>query len=286
MILSELLRIGDEVIFKVDDERRAWTDTYKDVPNGTKGVVCGFYDTVIYIPRVPVLLDKPGVYHQKGAVSIWLPDGRIVPGDWSVEMVDKDEERRRSDAIREKSGLIRTTQVRLGDLPPTKFWEGDRVHVHFPDNEYSGQEMTIARIDYSFMHKRRDNGSPWPFYDIKLAQGGTTSAEESWIELVKRGNVWKYYHNEPLSFADLKEEAGFFELIGQTEEVQNPANGLYHWTKEEVLEAIKNGTVHGFSVSGGLFGSGPRIIAKRFKNEELGQRVVQATLEGFGLVSI
>ncbi len=286
MTLSELLQIGDEVIFKVDDERRAWTNTYKDVPNGTKGVVCGFYDAVIYEPRVPVLVNPPGVYHQQGAVSIWLPDGRIVPGDWSVEMVDKNEEKRRDAAMRDKNGVLRTKHVRLGDLPPTKFWEGDGVRVHFPDNEYSGQEMTIGRIDYSFMYKCRNDGSPWPFYEISLERGGTTSAEESWIELVKRGNIWKYYHNEPLSFTDLKEEAGFFKLIGQAEEVRNPANGIYSWTKEEMLEAIKNGTAHGFSVSGGLFGSGPHISVCRFKNEELGQRIAQATLEGFGLVSI
>ena len=286
MTLSELLQIGDEVIFKVDDEHRAWTDTHKDVPNGTRGVVCGFYDAVIYEPRVPVLVNPPGVYHCNGSVSVWLSDGRIVPGDYSIEMIDKDEERRRSVAMRDENGVLHAKQVRLGDLPPTKFWEGDEVRVHFPNNEYAEQKMTIGRIDYSFMHKRRDNGSPWPFYDINLAQGGTTSAEESWIELVERGNIWKYYHNEPLSFIDLKEEAHFFRLIGQTEEMRNPANGIYRWTKEEVLEAIKNGEVHGFFIKGFIFGRGLHIHAMRFKNEELGKRVAQATLEGFGLVSI
>ena len=286
MILSEVLRIGDEVILKVDSERRIWTDTYKDVLDGTKGVVCGFFDAVIYVPRVPVLSEKPGVYHQKGSVSIWLPDGRIVPGDWSVEMVDRDEERRRSAAIRDKNGLIRTTQVRLGDLPPTKFWEKDKVYVHFPNDEYAG---TIGRIDYNFMHKHRDNGSPWPFYDINLTQGGTMSAEESWIELVERGNVWKYYHDEPLTFTDLKEEADFFQLIGQTEDVCNPKNNLYSWTKEEALEAIRNGLAHGFTAGSSFFtgfGGRPHLNAKRFKNEELGKRVAQATLEGHGLALI
>lgn len=284
MTLTELLRIGDVVCFEVDRETREWTNTYRDIPDGTKGVVCGFYDAVFYAPRVPILVDQPGVYHQKGAVSVWLPDGRIVPGGYSVSMVDNNEEHRRDAEMRDKNGVLHTEQIRLGDLPKTPFWEGDKVRVRFPNAEWGMQEMTIARIDYYHMHDRCNDGSPYPFYDVDFKDGGSTAAEESWVELIERGNVWKYYNNQPLVFADLKEEADFFALVGQTEEVRNPANGLYSWTKEEVLEA-KNGVVHGFSVNGGFFGSGPHICARRFKNEELGKRIAQATLEGFGLVS-
>jgi len=284
MALSELLRIGDEVIFKVDHETRRWTSTYKDVPDGTKGIVCGFYDAVIYESRVPVLIHKPGIYHRRGAVSVLLPDGRIVPGGYSIEMVDNEEKNRRDAAMRDEHGILRTPQIRLGDLPPTPFWEHDKVRVHFPYAGHGVQEMIIRRIDYYHMHEHRQDGSPWPFYEVDYMRGGSTAVEESWVELIERGNVWKYYNNQSLTFADLKEEGDFFSLVGETEEVRNPANGLYGWTKEEVLEAIKNGEVHGFSVSGGFFGSGPHISARRFKNEELGQRVAKATLEGFGLV--
>ncbi|RJQ35153.1 hypothetical protein C4568_01540 [Candidatus Parcubacteria bacterium] len=284
MTLSELLEIGDEVVFKVDPERRYWTDTYKDVPDGTKGIVCGFYDAVIYEPRAPVLVHQPGVYHRKGAVSVWLSDGRIVPGDWSIEMTNKDEEKRRDAAMRDEHGIFRSKQVRLGDLPATKFWEHDKVRVRFP-HDGSEHEMTIGRIDYHHMHQRRDDGSPWPFYGVNYSAGVSTSAEEAWIELIERGNVWKYHNNEPLVFTDLKEEAGFFQLVGQTEEMRNPENGLYSWTKDEVLAAIKAGTVHGFSVSSGFFGSGPHINAQRFKDEGLGKRVAKATLEGFGMAA-
>ena len=280
MTLNELLEIGDKVVFKVDPERRYWTNIYDDVPDGTKGIVCGFHDAVIYEPRVPVLVHQPGVYHCKGAVSVWLSDGRVIPGDYSIEMIDNEQEKRRDAAQRGADGVLRTVQVRLGDLPETKFWEQDKVRVRFPHNG-SEHEMIIGRIDYHHMHKRRDDGSPWPFYDVLFMRGGSTSAEESWIELIERGNVWKYYHNQPLSFADLQEEAGFFHLLGLTEEMRNPKNGLYSWTKEEVLEAIKHGTVHGFSVSSGFFGSGPRISAQRFKDEALGKRVAEATLKGF-----
>jgi hypothetical protein len=279
MTLTELLRVGDEVVFKVDAERRAWTDTYKDVPDGTKGVVCGFYDAVIYEPRIPVLVHQPGVYHCKGSVSVWLADGRIVPGDWSIEMVDKVEEKRRDATMRDNHGIFQTERVRLGDLPATKFWEQDKVRVRFPQDG-SEEEMTICQIDYYHMHERRDDGSPWPFYKVEHPKGWSTSAEETWITFVDHGNVWKYYNHQPLSFAGIKEEAEFFQLVGQTEELRNPANDIYSWTAEEVLAAITNGTAHGFSVSSGFFGSGPHIGAKRFKDEALGKRVAKATLEG------
>lgn len=285
MTLSALLQIGDEVVFNVNSECRAWTNTYNDVPDGTKGIVCGFYDAVIYEARVPILAHQPGVYHCKGAVSVWLRDGRIVPGDYSIEMVDKEEEKRRDAALRDVDGVLRTEQVRLGDLPETKFWEQDKVRVRFP-HDGSEHEMIIGSIAYHHMHKRRDDGSPWPFYNVHFNEGCCqTSAEESWIDLIERGNVWKYYNNQPLSFASLEEEANFFQLVGRTEEIRNPVNGCYRWTKKEVLDAIKNGTVHGFSVSSGFFGSGPRINARRFKDEALGRRVAKATLEGFGIIA-
>jgi len=285
MTLIELLQIGDEVVFKVDPERRMWTDTYKDVPDGTKGIVCGFYDAVIYVSRVPVLVHQPGVYHRKGAVSVWLRDGRIVPGDCSIEMVDKDQEKRRDAALRGADGVLCIEQVRLGDLPETKFWEQDKVRVRFSHDDGSEHEMVIGRIDYCQMHKRRDDGSLWPFYNVWCMEGRQISAEESWIKLIERGNVWKYYNNQSLKFADLKEEVDFFQLVGQTKKIRNPKNNLDSWTKEEVLDAIKNGIVHGFSVSSGFFGSGPNINAQRFKDEELGKRVAKATLEGFGIAA-
>ena len=106
------------------------------------------------------------------------------------------------------------------------------------------------------------------------------------MKLVERGDVWKFYHNEPLSFTDLKEEASFFTLIGHTEEVPNPANGRYRWTKEEALDTIREGSVHAISMDNGIFGSGPHISARVFHNKELGARVAKATLQGFGLVPV
>lgn len=281
MTPSELLQIGDEVIFRIDSETRDFTDTYDNVPDGTKGVVCGFYNAIIYYGRTNVLITPPGAYYQRGAVSVWLPDGRTVPGNYHIEMVDREEETRRSLSMRDANGLLHAEMVRLGDLPPTPFWESDKVLVHLPN--HGDEMMTIGNIEYRSMYACRNDGSPWPFYSVHWETGGTTSAEESWIELLERGPVWKFYHGEPLTFSDLKEEATFFESIGHSEEVRNPANSLYSWNLEEVIAAIQDGTVHGFRMSPGLFRSRPSISARRFKDVDLGRRVAQATLEGFGV---
>ena len=269
MTLTEILKIGDRVVFTVSAERRAHTDTYNNIPDGTIGVVCGFYDAVVYESRIPVYMLVPGVYHSKGAPSVLLSDGRIVPGSWVITMVDKEEEKRRSAMMRDINGILQTKYTRLGDLPETKFWEDDKVLVNFPSGHELPVPMTISLIDYN----------KWPFYDVLYPERqGMTAAEESWITLVERGNVWKYYHNEPIVFADLQEEATFATRIGQTTEVRNPVSGRFDWTKEEVLAAIQAGTVHGFSISN-LFRTS-HIVAKLFKDENLGKRVAEETLKG------
>jgi hypothetical protein len=281
MTLAELLRIGDKVRFKISPEYRAQLADYKDVPDGTEGVVCGFYDAVLYYGRTDVLVHGPGTYYKKGAVSIWLPNGRIVPGGNYVEMIDKEEEKRRSVAARDSNGVFNDELVRLGNLPPTAFWERDKVYVRLPHRPEVVEECFIARVNYGQIHNTCNDGSPYPFYEVQRTNGGTIATKESRIELKERGNVWKFYHKEPLNFADLREEASFFRLIGQTTDVRNPKDDLYNWTTEEVLEAIRNGLVHGFSVESGFFGGSARISAIRFRNEDLGRRVAQETLAGF-----
>ena len=144
--------------------------------------------------------------------------------------------------------------------------------------------FTIIDIDFHYLTEKTQIGTKWPIYKIsdKLGAGWNTSASEDDVVLIERGPVWKFYNNQPITFENIEKEANFFEMLGHTEEVRNPASGLFSWNKEEVLNAIRGGLVHGFSISSGFFGrSGPSISAMRFRNEELGKRVAQATLEGF-----
>lgn len=294
-MIDELMRVGDEVVITIDKENREWG--YNPCPDGTKATILGFSE--IHYGRLGNFGFKPGVYVNRAWVKVRLPDGKEYC-EWSgrLELTDKDEHERRLAAFRklqqEQPDNWQSKEF-LRELPETPFWEGDFVRTHGrsavtsvysempPDHDPA--VFQIIGIDYHYLTERTQIGTKYPAYKIssKLGAGWNTSASEDEMVLVKRGPVWKFFHNEPITFGDIKEEAQFFESLGHTEEVRNPANNLYSWSKEEVLLAIKSGLVHGFSVGSGFFGNGPSINAKRFKNEDLGRRVAQATLEGFGL---
>ena len=82
-----------------------------------------------------------------------------------------------------------------------------------------------------------------PIYSVSSTMGGCyTSFTEDALTLVKRGNVWNYYHNEPMIFASVKEELEFYHRMGFSEEVRNPNTGNYAWNSfEEIKEAILKG---------------------------------------------
>lgn len=282
-MLSDYLTIGDNVVFNIDPDRRYWTNEYDDIPDGTIGVVCGINDTVVYQERAPVYSSRrPGIYHCKGGVSVLLPNGRIVMGDGCADLIDTKEKDRRIAALRDERCIPEAHHTYLGDLPETKFWEQDRVRVVYPQDG-TALEGIVSRIDYYHMHQRCSNGSAYPFYAFEREEGGQSYAAEAWMELIERGNVWKYYNARATKFADLDEEASFYRMLGKAEEVPNPASGLYVWTIDEALKAVKAGDAHGFSVENGFFGSGAHISVVRFLDESLGRRVADATLEGFDL---
>ena len=147
----------------------------------------------------------------------------------------------------------------------------------------------IVRIEYEWLGRMRNDGkTPMPEYGIVPAEkglGGTTSVNESELELVSRGNVWKYFNGEKPEFSSFEDEVRFFSDLGHTKEVRNPANDLYRWSKEEVLKAIQEGIVDGMTGGSGLFGGGTRISAITFKDRELGKRVSESTLRWFGLMA-
>jgi len=295
-MIGEVLRVGDEVSITVPQENRDWG--YNPCPDATRAVVLGFSE--IHYGRINNFGFEPGVYPNNSWVKLRLEDGReSIEFASRLELTDKGEYERRVAELRELNQVDPDSWHKrkefIRDLPETPFWEGDVVLVHklvpiavvskemLPE---SGPEVfVVVGIDYAYLDEKTTVGTKYPAYRIsdQLNAGWYTSASEDEMELVERGLIWKYHHGEPLQFADIKEEASFFQMLGLTEEVRNPANGLFKWTKDEVLAAIQEGIVHGFSMSSGFFGTKPIISARRFRDEELGKRVAQATLEGFGL---
>ena len=279
-MIDALLNVDDKVVVEIGKESREWG--YNPCPDGTKATVLGFSE--ITYGRIGNCGLKPGVYANRFWTRIRLEGGheyaRRLAGFRQRQAEDPDN--------------CRTDEF-LRDLPETPFWEGDFVRVSrrsvisvVYDNMPPKQDpetFQVIGIDYDKLDAKTVVGSKYPAYKIsdKIGGGWHTSAGEDEMELAERGPVWKYYHNEPIKFFSLAEEAAFFGLIGETKEVRNQASGLYRWTKEEILDAIKAGLVHGFSLDRGFFGGAPSIRAIRFKNEELGKRVACATLEGFNI---
>jgi hypothetical protein len=268
-MLTETMEVGDQVIIRIPRSLR--DGGYDPCPDGTRAEVVGFAE--IYYGRIDNFGNKPGVYVNRAWVKVRLPDGKEY-----YESVANLQYRKRPPPGRRRQWGAEF----IRELPKTPFWEGDFVRVNG-----GSVAMQIVGIDYDHLAELTLVGTRYPAYRVSshLGAGWHEYANDDAMELVERGPVWKFFHDEPVRFSDIKAEAQFFEWLGHTDEVRNPASGRCDdWTKDEVLAAIQRGSVHGFSVSTGFFGSGPSISAIRFRNEELGQRVARATLQGFGLV--
>jgi len=286
--VDKLLVKGDRVIMNMNEESRGWAgDKYP--PNGTLGTFLGRHRIQIYRGRVGVdrYFYEPGIYEADGAAIIEWDNGSTAVDGWSHEMADKEEYNRRFTAyhaIENKPNDYGENVVRIGDLPETKFWEGDIVKREFHDSS----ELNRMRISSIQWHWDKDDRGwcynvEWVNEDNTYARRGSMYLHDYELELIERGNVWREAHNQPLYFNNFEEEVTFERLVGRYEEVRNPKSKLYSWTKDEVLIAIKDGIVDGFSMPEGLFGGERKIQTLRLKNRELGEKLRESTLKGFGI---
>lgn len=300
-MIEDILKVGDSVIIDIPDE--LWNTGYRpiDKKRETNAEVIGFSEKIN--GRINNFGHKPGVYVNRFRTKLKLKDGKEYFEYTNVlKLVDQEEYKRRIEE-RERKGKKPEKEFSR-NLPDTKFWEGDHVLVY----DYSvsrrnrhGLSIETYNMLRNILIKDKEPPRPLMIVGIKwhwkekwepwtyrvsndFFAGLCEYVEEPKIELVKRGNVWKYFHGEKPQFKDIKEEANFFKLLGHYEEIRNPANNLYSWTKEEVLNGIKQGIVDSFSIEASLIGfERMNVIAIRFKDRELGKRVRKATVKGFRL---
>lgn len=244
-LIEDILQIDDEVSITIPRENRAWG--YNPFPDGTKAEVIGF-DEIIY-GRLNSHGLKPGVYVNRSWVKLKLEDGCLHHEHSDrLKLSDQVEYKRRVKEWQESAPKHWYQQEEfIRELPETPFWEGDKVRVRartaldvitreMPP-EHDPEIFVVTRIDFNQLNKyivtARGKRGKYPAYEIsdKLGAGWNTSASEDNMELVERGNVWKFYHGEPLNFENLREEASFFERLGHTEEVRNPFTGVFSWKK-------------------------------------------------------
>ena len=303
-MLDHIIRAGDRVRMKMDADSRKWG--CKGVDDGTLGTVTGRNRaTGIIQSRYPRYSREPGLYAKDAGILVkWdeYPEGvdpndrdynhvsavSLEPADtfrkeyearlnaeWPVNNPDGTPNRN-FDIIKEGDRLDK--MERIGDLPETEFWEldivswrGDRYRIHHINYGRWGPEGThcysMQEVDENNVYKRN----------------GSTTVDPSELVLLERGNVWREAHGEPLIFSSFEEEIDFANGMGRSDSVRNPRHGLYSWTLEEVLEAIKDGQVDGFTNPTTPFSGTRRINATRFHDRNLGERVRQETMNGFSM---
>lgn len=242
------LQIGDKTTIKIDAESRSWGNN--PAPDGTEVEIVGWNE--IHQKRNHGY-KRPGVYENHCWPLVKLPNGKTIYIN-SCHL----------------TGHTGFGGEFLRDLPETPFWESDIVL-------FQGQEKEVANLHYEPNDVR---------YDIYLDAsrcGWHSMRSESELTLVRRGMIWKHFHGEAIEFASLEEECRLARTVGETEDVRNPANQLYKWTKDEVLAAIQAGTADGLGLGQTLMSTNLCHQAIRFTNRDLGERVRKATLEGFGI---
>lgn len=220
-----------------------------------------------------------------------------------VMLVDQKEYRRRLAELHE--ACERRERINpdyfVCELPETSFWEGDWVRVRdgvgagkrrLP----AGEAFMISGMDYRLDMMRPASEPPpeekpfcylqspqqTPRYQLAdrfLMNGGSYwNAEE--LELVARGNFWRQANGEPLAFMGLDEEAFFFCESGACEIIE-------HRNSCDLATAVarlKETNGHGLRYENEFidWGSHQWWEIVRFKDENLGRRVREATLkDGF-----
>lgn len=253
---------GEEVIVNISDESRSWG--YRPFANGEVLKVIEY--STIHNGRTNNFGNEPGLYYN----TSWL----------TVE--DKNGKRETVNHLHLQNmpgaeyGSVERAELRIGDLPETNIWEHDIV-------SRNGEVMKVIAIEYDSIGMFCNDGiTPMPIYRCDLNGGGYSTFRESDLTLVERGNIWKRANGRRMEFESLNEEANFYQQVGEVDEVRNPSDGLYRWTKEEALDVIQQGVAHGFSSGVSPFTGTESISVIRFRNELVGERVRGATLVGFG----
>lgn len=290
VILTRFLRIGDRVCMNMGKDARDWGR--KGVPDGTRGTVVGFTSYEHHYSRRDGWMQKPGKYRINGAAVIQWDNGEVDnEGGGDICFVGeavKEAGRRNDDAWNEAFDR----KVRIGDLPELECYEDDVVVLRRPLFYDAEDQRTVClariyNIRYDDMGRRcNDDVTPYPFLDIEAVDGnqGTTAISLSDIvEIHQRGLHWMWEHDrDNIQFKDIQQKAQFFTQLGFREELRNPRTNNYAWTKDEALHAIRNGEADAFGLSGGFFGSSPKVCVYRFPEQpELAAELRAETMRGF-----
>ena len=263
------VKIGDKVTLQIPQENREWG--YNPGPDGLEVEVVGWSE--IAYGRLQSYGKEPGIYENHSWPIIKFPDGKTQSiGTW---------------CLKTDSSFYEQESVKLRDLPELPFYEWDEVEVVSPRYSSLNAERerpfkVISGIDYSYYNQKCNDGiTPMPMYRVSpdTSGGSYSSFRGDELKLINRGLIWKFYHGEKLEFNSIAEERNLYYALGKYQEVRNPRNDLYKWTKDEMVESAEEGICDCMNISGGLFGSGPHLSAIRFQDRDLGERARKYFIE-------
>jgi hypothetical protein len=224
------IQIGDKVVVNVLKENRNWG--YDPAPDGTIAVITAFSEMAWGHCNGCGM--RPGIHENRQHLELKDEAGNKITTSTfhldlhdSVDLTDRDPQ----------ASFIR-------DLPDTDFWLGDVVSVNYLGGTF---ETKISNVDYNYIDQTRNDGSPYPIYEIKHEKGGLVKLSGDSLTLIERGNIWKHYNDVDVAvdWSCIQEEGRFFLSIGgNAVELRNPVEGCFSWSPKEALDAINNGIGH------------------------------------------
>ncbi len=314
MRMEDLLRVGDDVVINVPDE--TWREGYRPLgkQKGTSARIAGFGE--VTVGRVDINDDmRPGVYVNRAWPYVVIGEGLPLEiSSYWLELKDQKEYERRvaewQDEYKAKAAaglpvLVFAEEEYLRELPKTPFWEGDWVRVYRPcptvcvvygdvDPDFfkameNGKKLTEMSPPERLMVERicwdtAVDGHPTGYLvSTSFWAGWCAHVNETDMRLIERGDVWRYYHGQPLNFGSVAERARFFRLLGHFTNIRNPNTGFFAWQEGEADEAIRAAIADGLAAEGSYniapLGE-PHAHPIRFRDRVLGELVRQATLAG------
>ncbi|OGZ07235.1 MAG: hypothetical protein A3C13_04310 [Candidatus Lloydbacteria bacterium RIFCSPHIGHO2_02_FULL_50_11] len=99
------------------------------------------------------------------------------------------------------------------------------------------------------------------------------------LKLLERGNIWKLEHGEPLSFANLDEEAGFYKSLGMSQKVIFTDTESELWPFGGGIRELQHGRADQLIVKDR---KNQEVVLIKYDNAEFGNRMRAAELARLG----
>lgn len=159
------------------------------------------------------------------------------------------------------------------ELPDTPFWEEDVVET------YEGRRGHVFLIDYPEIENPT---SDYPAYRVRFpGSGADMHYHARALDLVERGNIWRYYHGADMEFSGVADEAAFYHRISQVTGIRSESTGLFSFTWDEAVQALRDGQAdmiwHNWAVA--TSDPGYHVNCYVIEDPEVGERCRQALLE-------